>query len=57
MRGGMEAVYDDILQEIGFLPFAPAREAKGPLFTARSRAGRTGEPALPLAVTEEDMNP
>ncbi len=56
MRGGMEAVYDDILQEIGFLRFAPAREAKGPLFSARSRAGRTGEPALPPAVTEEELD-
>lgn len=55
MRGGMEAVYNDILQEIGCLRFAPAQAAKGPLCTARSRAGRTGDSALPPAVTEEEL--
>ena len=56
MRGGMEAVYNDILQDIGFLRFAPIRPAKGAQFTARSRAGRTGESALPPAVLEEDLD-
>lgn len=56
MRGGMEAVYDDILQEIGFLRFAPAQAAKGALFTARSRAGWPGESTLPLAVTEQEFD-
>ncbi|HNO34184.1 MAG TPA: DUF4188 domain-containing protein [Nitrospira sp.] len=55
MRGGMEAVYNDILQEIGFLRFAPVQAAKGALFTARSRAGRAGESTLPPAVTEEEL--
>lgn len=55
MRGGMEAVYNDILQEIGFLRFAPIEAAKGALFTARSRAGRAGESTLPPAVTEEEL--
>ena len=53
MRGGMEAVYNDILQEIGFWWFAPVQAAKGALFTARSRAGRAGESTLPPAVTEQ----
>ncbi|HNN40691.1 MAG TPA: DUF4188 domain-containing protein [Nitrospira sp.] len=55
MRGGMEAVYNDILQEIGFLRFAPVQAAKGALFPARSRAGRAGESTLPPAVTEEEL--
>lgn len=55
MCGGMEAVYNDILQEIGFLRFAPVQAAKGALFTARSRAGRAGESTLPPAVTEEEL--
>ena len=55
MRGGMEAVYNDILQEIGFLRFAPVQAAKGALFTARHRAGRAGESTLPPAVTEEEL--
>ena len=56
MRGGMEAVYNDILQDIGFLRFAPIQPAKGARFTARSRAGRTGEPALPPAVLEDELD-
>ena len=56
MRGGMEAVYNDILQDIGFLRFAPIEPATGAQFTARSRAGRTGESALPPAVLEEDLD-
>ncbi|MBX3235827.1 MAG: DUF4188 domain-containing protein [Nitrospiraceae bacterium] len=56
MRGGMEAVYNDILQEIGFLRFAPVQAAKGAMFTARSRAGRAGDSALPPAVTEQELD-
>lgn len=56
MRGGMEAVYNDILQDIGFLRFAPVQPAKGARFTARSRAGRPGEATLPPAVTEEELD-
>lgn len=55
MRGGMEAVYNDILGDIGFLRFAPIQPAKGGMFSARGRAGRTGEPPLPPAVTEEEL--
>ena len=29
MRGGMEAVYDDVVRDIGFLRFAPAAPARG----------------------------
>src|SRR5690349_3064373 len=32
MRGGMEAVYDDLVEEIGFLRFAPAHTARGAMF-------------------------
>lgn len=56
MRGGMEAVYNDILQDIGFLRFAPIQPAKGARFTARGRAGHTGESTLPPAMTEEELN-
>lgn len=37
MRGGMEAVYDDLKSLPGFGRFAPARLAEGPMFSARSR--------------------
>ena len=55
MRGGMEAVYDDLVEDIGFLRFAPAHEARGPMFTARGRAQRPGEPAAPVAVSENEL--
>lgn len=51
MRGGMEAVYDDLPVRRGFAGFAPVRPARGPMFSARMRAGRPGEPAV--AVVEE----
>src|SRR5216110_3340568 len=33
MRGGMEAVYDDMVKATGFLTFAPARPARGAMFS------------------------
>ena len=38
MRGGVEAVFDDIVQPIGLLRFADRITAKGGMFTARQRA-------------------
>ncbi len=37
MRGGMEAIYDDMPRPTGFMSFAPVKPARGPLFSARSR--------------------
>ena len=54
MRGGMEAVYNDVVTEIGFLKFAPVQKARGPMFTARGRAGRPGE-APPAPLKEADL--
>jgi hypothetical protein len=39
-RGGMEAIYDDIRDPIGFMGFAPVVPARGPMFNAASRAGK-----------------
>jgi hypothetical protein len=55
MRGGMEAVYDDIPVRMGFAQFAPLPAARGPMFSARTRAGLTGDPALPV-VREADFH-
>ena len=44
MRGGMEAVYDDVPVRLGFGQFAPRKPARGPMFSARSRAKLAGEP-------------
>ena len=40
MRGGMEAIYDDVPKRIGFGSFAPLIEAHGSLFSASRRMGR-----------------
>ena len=42
MRGGMEAVYNDILQDIGFLRFAPAQAASARKSAGQSRPTRRG---------------
>jgi hypothetical protein len=51
MRGGMEAVYDDVPVRLGFGQFAPLQPARGPMFSARTRAMQAGVP--PPAVVEE----
>jgi len=53
MRGGMEAIYDDLGQLFGFSRFAPTRPAKGPMFNARKRLGLQGDPSVPAPVQEE----
>jgi fumigallin biosynthesis monooxygenase-like protein len=48
LRGGMEAIYDDIPSRTGFATFAPVSPARGAMFGAASRAGRShaGEAVL-----------
>ena len=56
MRGGMEAVYDDMVKETGFLRFAPISAARGLMFSARGRAQHPGKEIglAPLAETDLD---
>jgi hypothetical protein len=48
MRGGMEAIYDDIPKPVGFMRFAPVVAARGPMFGASTRAHQSHarEPVL-----------
>jgi hypothetical protein len=55
MRGGMEAIYDDMPDRLGFLAFAPEAPARGALFSARRRARREGEEQLAPPLAEEDL--
>ena len=55
MRGGMEAVYDDMVKATGFLKFAPIRPARGAMFSARGRASRSGEPTIAGPFEETDL--
>jgi len=52
-RGGMEAIYDDVPQPIGFMAFAPVLPARGPMFGAAARGGKefAGQPVL----TEDEL--
>jgi Domain of unknown function (DUF4188) len=54
MRGGMEAIYDDIDKPIGMMSFAPLEKARGRMFTARSRLG-LGEPTLGAVIPEDAL--
>jgi hypothetical protein len=56
MRGGMEAIYDDVAARIGLLAFAPVVPARGAMFGARTRLRVPGASALPPAVPEESVD-
>src|SRR5918998_1467823 len=43
LRGGMEAIYGDVPAPTGFLAFAPAKPARGALFSARKRLNLRGD--------------
>lgn len=56
MRGGMEAIYDDIPGRVGFGAFAPVTQARGSMFSARQRMHMQGDaPVAPEGTTEADM--
>lgn len=55
MRGGMEAVYVDLNVPTGFSRFAPVLPARGPMFSARGRARKQGEPEVAAPVQEETL--
>jgi hypothetical protein len=48
MRGGMEAVYDDVPKPVGLMRFAPIQPARGPMFGAAQRAcsGGSDDPVV-----------
>jgi Domain of unknown function (DUF4188) len=48
MRGGIDAIYDDIAPATGLAAFAPTRVARGQMFSSRRRAGQDGETAAPV---------
>jgi hypothetical protein len=48
MRGGIDAIYDDIEPATGLATFAPTHVARGQMFSSRHRAGQDGEVAAPV---------
>jgi hypothetical protein len=55
MRGGMEAIYDDVPVKVGFSAFAPMHPARGPMFSARTRLMVEGPDTKPSAITEAEL--
>ena len=55
MRGGMEAIYDDMPAPLGLAKFAPVHPARGAMFAARRRLRVGGEEKLVPAFREEEM--
>jgi Monooxygenase af470-like len=55
IRGGMEAVYDDMPSPLGFGTFAPREPARGRMFGARGRLSREGEAPAPV-LSERELN-
>jgi hypothetical protein len=47
-QGGMEAIYDDVAEPVGFISFAPLSPARGAMFGAAHRAAQQdgGEPVV-----------
>ena len=56
LKGGMEAIYDDMPKPVGLMQFAPQAQARGPMFSARKRAGIAGEPRVAAPVDEEQAD-
>jgi hypothetical protein len=56
LRGGMEAIYDDLKQPMGFLRFAPSHAARGPMFSARQRLGLPDNAPISSPVPESDLD-
>lgn len=56
LRGGMEAIYDDLRQPVGFLRFAPSHAARGPLFSARQRLGLIDNVPISSPVSESELD-
>jgi hypothetical protein len=55
IRGGIEAIYDDMSTPIGMMKFAPLGKARGSAFSARKRMQREGVEASPPPATEEEL--
>ncbi len=52
MRGGIEAIYDDVAKPIGMMKFAPTKMARGAMFGAAHRAGKAASGDAVVSETE-----
>jgi hypothetical protein len=54
-RGGMEAIYANVKQPLGFSAFAPVVAARGGMFSARRRMGISGEALIAAPYAEQEI--
>jgi hypothetical protein len=57
MRGGVDAIYDDVPRTLGLSGFAPVAQARGRMFSARRRAGREEAPVVKPLIEEAELYP
>jgi hypothetical protein len=55
MRGGIEAIYNDMPVPIGMMKFAPLTAARGTVFSARRRLNREGAETSPPPTQEAEL--
>lgn len=55
LRGGFEAIYDDMPQPIGMMKFAPLQTARGSAFSSRQRLRREGAETSPAPAPETEL--
>ncbi len=55
MRGGIEAIYDDVQIPFGLSSFAPTKLARGPMFSARTRSGIGGPQTSVAPIPEAEL--
>ena len=55
MRGGIEAIYDNLPEPIGMMRFAPLDSARGSIFSARQRLRRDVSESSPPPDTEAEL--
>jgi hypothetical protein len=55
IRGGIEAIYDDMPTPFGLMKFAPLSTARGSVFSSRQRLARTGSESSPAPTPEADL--
>lgn len=57
MRGGIEAIYDDLGKPTGLGRFAPLRTARGGMFSARRRLSLHGDAPSAAPLSEDELYP
>ncbi len=55
MRGGIDAIYDDVEPPVGLAKFAPSDPATGQMFSSRRRAGREEPLTVEPLIAEADL--